>query len=96
MLQRAEKRPVTDTVMTGDVATDGGVTLKRTTKKKGINFAGYAKLLHELRDTAREAIVGPRPAAAGPADTPTENKGFEVALAKLLSGRKKPSDPKGS
>ncbi|MFN0166706.1 MAG: hypothetical protein ACKV22_09765 [Bryobacteraceae bacterium] len=60
VLDRADAHPITDEE---DETVDNGVTVRR--KRKGINFAGYASLMKEIRESARQAIVGPRDSAGG-------------------------------
>lgn len=80
VLLTAEKQPVVDTVST---KTRKGV--KTYSKRKGINFAGYAKLITVLCNTALQAMLGPRPATntAGSGTQPAPQ--FELERLRALS-----------
>lgn len=60
ILDKFDSAPVTD--VTQEKTETGGPTVTRTRSKiKGINGSGYAALLRERNETARQAIVGVRP-----------------------------------
>jgi hypothetical protein len=56
ILDKADVHPITDV----EQETDNGDGTRKRTKVKGINFAGYASLMKEIRESANRAILGPR------------------------------------
>lgn len=56
ILDKADTHPVTD--LEQETVDRDGAT--KRTKVKGINFAGYAALMKEIRESAKRAILGPR------------------------------------
>lgn len=61
ILDKADAHPISDVVQESEtVDKDGKQTGKKRTKIRGVNFAGYAALMKEIRESARRAILGPR------------------------------------
>jgi hypothetical protein len=65
LLKKAGGAPITDITQAKEEVVDGK-RLKSTNKVKGVNLSGYARLVHERNETARQAIEGVRknPAAS--------------------------------
>jgi hypothetical protein len=61
ILDKADAHPISDVVQEQEtVDKDGKPIGKKRTRIRGVNFAGYAALMKEIRESARRAILGPR------------------------------------
>lgn len=63
ILDKADRAPIADVTQDKSEPDAAGRIQTIRTKVKGINFAGYARLMKAIDDAARQAIVGVRPAA---------------------------------
>lgn len=59
VLDKADAAPITDVTQSKDETVRGQTTSTKT-KIKGINFSGYASLVRQTNETARQAITGVR------------------------------------
>lgn len=76
ILDKADSHPITDVVQEQDAVGMNGELVKKRTKIRGVNFAGYAALMKEIRESARRAILGPRDDAEEENDRQKEVKGI--------------------
>jgi hypothetical protein len=78
ILDKADSHPITDVIQEQESIGMKGEVIKKRTKIRGVNFAGYASLMKEIRESARRAILGPRDEEGA---TPSDAPDFVVEVA---------------
>lgn len=73
LLKKVASGPITDIVQIKEEVINGKV-VKTTTKIKGVNLAGYARLNHERNDTGRQVVERPRKTSPVSEESPTVDR----------------------
>lgn len=60
ILDKADAHPITDVVQEQVSFGVNGERIRKRHRVQGVNLAGYAALMKEIRESARRAILGPR------------------------------------